>query len=560
MLKRKKPGKQADTNFVVCDIENRANGEVFWIQTYDGENHYTHYNWGDWLDFIEEKAGETPRFQRIYAHNGGGWDWLSFAAYYLERKGQTVRFNMVGSKLLLVSLPVSEDITIQLCDSMNLFYTSLDKAAKAFVGEGKVTIDVLPEKLFATDKEKFLRYVKADTELLYRSVIRFAEILYALTGVGKLGITLPATAMAVFRTRFLAREIWIPTEDKLKQILREGYRGGRVECFRPGHHKNVRVYDINSLYPSVMRKIAVPTSAKGFWTTKLHLAVPSVYRVRFTQTNRKIKPVLMVNGEGAYEGSGVFFSPELQLLKEVDKRAKIEVVEGFVFVESHCLFRAYVDTLYAKRMEDKGGPMGEICKRLLNSLYGKFGQKTVRESLFVVESGEELAELVAGGATVRPINLALDLYSIEEETECFFEHVGIAGMITSASRVALYRYFTPDIVYCDTDSVHVTRGTTLPTSAEIGELKCEFEGEGVYLGKKLYALKNSEKEKLRVKGVSVGGKFGASIDFEKMVGLVAGKSLRCYYQTPTTPREVFVGKAPCVFRNRSRTIKRTSHV
>ena len=568
MISPKKKSDTINTAFIAADIENRRNGKMFHVETYDGNEYISHKRWADWWSYLLERAADDERFRTVYAHNGGGWDWLSFVEWYMNAhdEARNLTFTMTGSKMLLVTIEIEKEFTIRLCDSLNLFYAGLDSVGKKFLGRGKVEIPGHPEDIARENPELFREYVRGDVNTLYHSVVKLCEILHEISGIDSLGITLPATALKVFRAGYLKRDLWTPKHKDLRKILREGYRGGRVEVFRPGYHPKVRVYDINSLYPAIMRTVPVPVSAQGFWTKNYHPYALGVYRINFKQT-RRAKAVLNIGGHGVYEGSGVFFSPELNLLREVDKKSQVEIVEGFVFEETGPIFRPYVDELYRLRMSDVEGPLGEVCKRLLNSLYGKFGQNPVRENLFLLRDGSQLEDMVDAGSIITPVDEARGLWSVQEEKECRFEHVGIAGTITSAARVALYRHFDDRTIYCDTDSVHTTGEVQVSATRELGGMKLEFEGEGVYAGKKLYAIRSPKVTKIRVKGVRVGDpskpktlENGANVEFDDIRRLIDGESKTCYYRTPTTPRETFAGREPCIFRKRSRTIRRTANV
>jgi hypothetical protein len=221
-------------------------------------------------------------------------------------------------------------------------------------------------------------------------------------------------------------------------------------------------------------------------------------------------------------------------------------------------------------LQDKSGPLGEITKYLLNSNFGKWGQKSTRSKLVVVKDIAEIcqhirAEFVdprpvnpaakrqAAEKGFRPINCELGVWEVDDEVKCEHEHVGIAGIITSTARVALYRGLRRagfgSVVYCDTDSVHCT--SHLPDDcidgARLGAFKHEFSGEGVYAGKKLYALRSKLPgcdylEKVRAKGISVQSRFGGKVRnpnghllaFDDLLKIVDGSTIECRFAQPPT--------------------------
>jgi hypothetical protein len=632
--------------FVVCDIETDARkgeneGKVLaidtcWRDEYGNFEHIGHDDWYWWWEWLKDRARADKRFRTIYAHNGGGFDWLSFIERMLKWVGEKRKISCAcaGSRLITCHICIERGEGgsgqagdgngggggggrgtrnenkqqtgwgINLCDSLQLLRSSLDKLGKAFTGTGKQVVDDLPHVLFERSREEFDKYHQRDTELLLEVMERsFLLTNKNIAPIGEFGFTIGSTAMKCYRAGGMnwqddpalgnTSTIMIPQDKKLKEFLREGYRGGRVECFRQGEFSGVSVYDINSLYPAVMRRTQVPVSDRGVWyggvgealpsgnslnrnslngnsLNGIELSFPSLYRIRFSQTNRKIFPVLMVNGVGVYEGEGVYFSPELSLLMEVDPNVHIEMVEGFAFMDSACIFTGFVDRLYALRLKYKDGPIDLLAKYILNSLYGKFGQHAIRSNIIADNDDEWQRELDSipefGESRITAINAELGIGKVEEESIVAFEHVGIAGMITSEARATLYRGLynaartmgRDKVVYCDTDSIHLADGATLSgdlVGIELGKFKREFQGVGIYVGKKLYALKNGEMEKIRTKGVSLNGNFGMKMDYAHFARILKEGMLKCEFSQFSTPMEIFKGKGKaCQLQKRTRTL------
>lgn len=578
-----------DFPFVVTDIENRPDGEVISIDTAwrepDNIEHHTILHdrlygfsccWDAYFSWLYKRALGDNRFRTVYAHNGGGWDWLSLAEYLLNdgrKRRKSLTCICANSNMIVLRVTISKRCTIVFCDSLQLLRSSLDRLSKVYGLSGKVEFPYdSHETLFERDRRLFMRYIRADTEnLLIVMEKSLALIREHVAPVRRLGYTIGSTAMLVFRTKGLDREISIPWDAETKDFLRSGYRGGRVECFRSGVYDHICVYDINSLYPKVMAKTKVPISDRGIWLTDYRPGKCGVWRIRFRQENRDIPPVFIVGGNGKYEGEGVYFSPEIDLFRSADPNGTLDVKRGYVFSDTDYIFTGWVHALYDLRRKHKGDPVDLLCKYLLNSLYGKFGQNPVREKIAAITAEScdspfvELSRLINAGASVRALNEELGIYGLTEETTCLHEHVGIAGTITSAARVKLYDGLLragKGLVYCDTDSVHTTGCLDDDLIGDdLGMFKKEFEGEGVYCGKKLYALRDQNKsEKIRIKGVSIGGRNGARISFDNLVGLLdQGQTIITEFTRPGTAMDIFTGKKrACVFEPKKRTIKRTA--
>jgi hypothetical protein len=600
-------GIEFTPDFVALDIENDKDGSVLAIDIcWRGRGELCHARFATWREFVEWliiQAGEDTRFRTIYAHNGGGWDWISLIDYLMgegKREDSEIEIARAQSTMILMQLRlgVNKDeesenfgdarLTIKFCDSLYLLRSKLDKLSEAFIGRGKTETDIEEVwRAWREDKPRFYKYLEGDTEnLLLVLEAAYRMIRNKVAPIKELGLTIGATAMIVWRTGFLDREITVPTERKVKEFLREGFRGGRVEVFKYGYFPAVNVYDINSLYPTAMIAGQMPCSDRGDWTSIFRKKLPGCYRIRFRQRRRDILPVLMIDGAGAFEGVGVYFSPEINLLMEIDPGAKIEVIDGYVFHQYADLFSGYVNRLYNLRLSDPDGPISLLAKYLLNSLYGKFSQKARREQLVIFESNKAmndyLKKIRAEDANkpeqsrrrVSELSPDSPVSAIEFEREVAFEHVGIAGMITSQARVILYRYLLKagcqNVIYSDTDSIHCL--SVLPQSdigANLGQVKKEASGEGVYCGKKLYAIRDRQnddpkkREKIRAKGITVGGRNGSDISFDDFCRVANGAAITCHFSQSASVLDVLRGKdTPCRIggkdgkENRRRTIQK----
>lgn len=546
MIHPMRPASRIDKEFVTCDIENASDGTVLAIGTYDGVEYHQHASWFDWLHFIAARTA-TQRYRNVYAHNGSGWDWLSLVEWLLRNSlwdtHVTRSPTMSDDDLLSLTLTVN-GCNITLRDSLLLFRpepASLEHLGQTFCGRGKTSLDdKLPEWYYHNNREAFDAYLKNDCVLLFDVLCKVHDVFFQIGSLGRLGITAPSCAMKLFRTRFLRRPIHTPTNARLKAALRNAYRGGRVEVFRPGWHPKVRVYDVNSMYPSVMRDLPLPDTGKATYCTRARFDSAGVFHVRFRQRCRNRPPLLMVGGKGSYVGEGWYFTPELRRFV-----GSLEVLEGWVFDSESLLFREYVDTLYPMRMKDKSSALGKLCKVCLNSLYGKWAQKPERSTLQRL-GPDELDEAIANQLPVVEVSEEYSLYRVTEPCEVAHEHVGIAGMITSEARGRLWDLMDSNTIYCDTDSIHTT-GVLPVDPTTLGATKLEFEGEGVYAGKKLYSLRNAKTEKTRAKGVRVGGKMGCVLGFEDLLRIARGASVACEFTTAPTFNSVLRGGRSCTF-------------
>jgi hypothetical protein len=548
MLKPGKPRLSPSTNFAVTDIENRAGGELLSIVWHDGQHTVRFQDWGQWLEHVAISPHTT-----IYAHNGGGWDWLSLIRWMIDRDRfrECVCIPDKSGKLILVRVRLRNRV-VTLADSLRLLLCSLDTAAATFAPEmPKLKLPRLPEWYFDHDRATFWRYAERDCHTLYRVMTRFVELVHSISPIGEIGPTISSTALKSFRTKYLAKPLGVPEDEELKRVLRLGYRGGRVEVFRYGVIPKVNVYDVNSMYLSVMHDIPLPVSGKAVWTYAKDFDTPGIYHVRFAERQRNKPPLLMVRGKGERVGEGWYFTPELRRFN-----GTLEVLGGYRFRDVECLFREWAEVLWRLRCEHKGRAMDAVAKLLGNGTYGKFGQSETCNTIEVCGSQRELLDHIATGRNPILVDEERGIVMLETHKAVPHQHVGIAGMITSEARARLWELMDADTVYCDTDSVHTSRRMKLVPG--LGGLKLEASGRGVYAGKKMYCIQTQSNTKIRVKGVRVGGELGCLLSFNDLAAVAGGERIECRYRSSPTTNAVLRGGTPCHLRvERKRTLQRT---
>lgn len=330
--------------------------------------------------------------------------------------------------------------------------------------------------------------------------------------------TIASSAMSVFKCKYLKDRYFRLPSAQLLDIF-QSYYGGRTEAFSRGYIKNYNYYDINSLYPYVMtKKYPDPNSIRFTQINTLENIqnFDGVSNVEIS-TPQIAYPVLplrdrdkVIFGYGTLIGTWT----HLELRKAIEDGATIKKVNWtYWFAESCYPFREYVTDLYQKRLDYKheGNPMEQVVKILLNSLYGKFGQKFIDKDNWI------------------PFN-----HTIEELSKLeFFERIGSfirvkkawsrppafcipiwATYVTAYARLELLKYIRKyNPVYCDTDSI-ITKDT-IPTSEKLGAMKLEMKvKKGIIVRPKFYGLVSSEDEEyVKIKGLGKRLSFKQYSDF-----------------------------------------------
>lgn len=362
-------------------------------------------------------------------------------------------------------------------------------------------------------------YCKGDVEVLCRAVTRWVDML-ALEDLGGFASTLAGQAMRTWRHRFMKDQVLIDDNENALSLARAAYLGGRTELFRQGVIKGrVHCIDINSMYPGVMSGRLYPTRLIGF-----DRALPERTFIKYRATSATVAKVLLRTEEPIYpriiDGRlcfpvGTFWAhlagPELGYAFDHGHVVRFDSLAVYHQGE---LFTEFIDFFYRKRLAAKAA--GDtlttyFLKILMNSLYGKFGQRgRVWEESGTTEDERARAWIeydVATGVIRRCRQLAGLVQVKSEAGESSESMPAIAAYVTSYARLELYRLILlagwDNILYCDTDSLFVTdegfahlAGFIDPN--RLGAAKHEWTSEHVHIrGLKDYTVG----ERTKIKGV-----------------------------------------------------------
>jgi len=494
--------------YSTLDIETGFGGDILDIAIYDGLISPIFFScWAALIQFIEVHI-EEKIYHKFIAHYGGSFDYVSLVEYLTNQT--EIKYDIIMSQSKIVVLYVYlGDKRIEFIDSSNVFTnTSLEDLCKLF--------KIVHGKLEGINRSKIAELKKNDPEIYYKylglDVISLFEICKSFEKYLEIDffpLTLASLSMYLYRRHF-QRYILFKPRPVVDEFISKAYAGGRVECFRPGQHELINTFDINSLYPSVMRNtkfpIGTPVRALTFHPDKI-----GVYHVHFNQENKSIPPLLWEKNERnglefVYYGEGYFFDPEIRLALE--NGVKIEIINGYIWIRSVYLFRDFVDHYYNLRMQnEKGTAMNYICKILLNALYGKFGQKENKSVLRRLDHKQMMELISRKENSVRPYDIEKSLFEVTEPRPVSHRIINLAAQVTCLARTKLNSEIikhSETIVYCDTDSLHLIDklSSRLISKSKLGKWKREDSGIGIYTGRKQYCIGN----KIRFKGIKLTDK------------------------------------------------------
>jgi len=344
-------------------------------------------------------------------------------------------------------------------------------------------------------------------------------------------------------------KILIDANPRALALARDSYHGGRTEAFRIGRVKGpIYVLDVNSMYPYVMRERDYPTVLKA------HLINPTASEMaRWLDSKCVVARCLVKTRVPAYavvsKGKLVFpvgqFHAVLttpHLFRAIQSGDLVSVSEAAVYDKAP-VFTRFVDELYSLRLaagKKDNAVESYLLKILMNSLYGKFGQKGgVWTKVGDTEDWSVKTWIdydLEEGTQVRMRQLAGIVQQRQTDGESWSSHPAIAAHVTAYARAYLWsiidRAGRENVVYCDTDSVWVNRKGYLRLRArvhksDIGALKLEH----VYPWIVVHGAKDYETpDAWKCKGVShkakwVGERTVVQEQWSSLVGLIGAGSL-----------------------------------
>lgn len=506
MLKLK-PTKQKYTSKRIFgfDIETYDRNKQFYMASIVGENYVkTFYTKQDFLQEIKT----NPIFKNsiLFATN---LSFDFFGIFFTEEDKKYVHTVFRGSDLLYAKTFLKTQQfahqqntrkhktlpSITFLDTMNYAKISVKKMGE-IVGSPKYETPSFIGKLPKNETEKHImeRYNIQDSTTTYM----FAKFLVkSFEDLGAtFGNTLASTSKNLFTNRFLDKEYRIAPEEILLEQF-NAYYGGRTETFERGYITDYNYYDFNSLYPSIMAQKTFPdpnTLRVTHKNTKKYIEQyegVSHVRIYVPQMDYPPLPHRQENGRvifpcGTLDG---WFS-HIEIRHAMKLGCVLQKVYKTQYTKTTCKpFAGFVTTLYNLRKEFKqtNNPMEFVVKIMMNSLYGKFGQKWRDLDNWQHESTVTLKDIAKAGIVER-MGKYMRLGKIQAKPKNF--SIPLWAIYTTAyGRIKLHEAIVKHKpVYVDTDSL-ITKDT-IPESNELGELKREMKiASGIIVRPKFYTLR-----------------------------------------------------------------------
>lgn len=381
-------------------------------------------------------------------------------------------YKCVPKKLLCVSKGKN---SIHIWDMATFFMSSLNKAAKEFLGEEKIDVgskDFTPERVEREWNEIAL-YCIQDAKLVERlaqSLIRKFE------QMGVYPTKLYSTAYASWQ--YFTSTCDIPTVKRfweydkgLLDYAMLSYNGGKFEVTEKGVD-DYWEYDINSAYPYEIANLLDISNAEviksdkyqrrcdyGFLLCEMSIPVNLYHPVAIKRNGVNVYP------SGCFQK--VITKQEYDYFRQ--NGIKPTILQGYWLNINKPVFpfREAINHLYTLKSSLKGTDdkiTYHLVKILLNSLYGKFCQ------------------LIDNGGKLRASGCWNPIY---------------ASIITANTRIKVSKMQQqyPSIVATFTDSIISTTPLPIESNTQLGEFAPASTGKGVIVGSGVYQI--GEKVKFR---------------------------------------------------------------
>lgn len=469
----------------------------------------------DWI--VSKSRANT--ILMVCAHNMS-FDFTACAfGEYLKDNGWTLKQLMIESKVVIIKYRKNKQ-SILFIDLFNYIKTSVAKMGE-LLGFPKLDIDFDN----CTDEELTI-YCRRDVEIIAKVMIQYISFVKS-NDLGCLGMTTPSQAFNAYRHRFMTHGIFIHDNEESSKLERSSYFGGRTECYRLGHIKDKIYYiDVNSMYPYVMSEKYYPVKLYRYYKTgctvnklKEHLKTYCIVARCLIETNEPAYPYIH-NKKTVFPIGKFEVSLCSEALRYAILKGHIKEVYEFSLFRKEQIFTAYIDYFYNTRLQfkaDGNDPYQTLAKLMMNSLYGKFGQRVrdITKETTIDDKQTQIVQVFDEDGTKLYDRLIFigDVFHIQtKQQESFNAFVAIASHVTDYARHYLYQLQLiagrDNVYYCDTDSLMTneegyTKLDSFLDDKELGMLKLEEVFNGIIIK----GLKDYETPtKKRIKGVKKDAK------------------------------------------------------
>ena len=405
-----------------------------------------------------------------------GWEWVDDRSKIDNHTYTTVISD--ANQVYCIDLWFTKSLNVKIMDSLKIVPLSVAQMAKAY------NLPILKGSIDYTAPRP-VGHVLTEEEIAYidNDVVIAAMVMDKFLTEGLNKMTAGSNALANYKDMNGGRKgfrKWFTYLDQEEDaFIRKAYRGG-FTWVNPKYQgrklgKGI-VFDVNSLYPSVMNSCAgerlpygkpiwfdgkpKPSETFDLWVAEITCS----FRVREDHI-----PCIQLKGNFRFkqteylersDGDVTFTvtSVDWELIKQQYYVYNLRWHGGYQFKSASFLFKSYIDkwiTIKNNATVEGNPGMRQIAKLMLNSLYGKFATRTTvysRRPMIVND-------------VLRYVDLP------PEERDPVYLPVGVfvtawARYKTITSAQSVYDRF----IYADTDSIHLI-GTEVPDCIDVDDVR-----------------------------------------------------------------------------------------
>lgn len=523
---------------------------IFWNRKLNLKKEIIFYNINDFWNDIEKffKAFDISHLL-MFAHNTQfDFKMLNGFNQLLSRDWELISQYVKNKTFILIFKKGKQ--TLHIWDTTNYAPEKLENIGES-IGFPKLKVD------FDNVSNKELEiYCMRDTEIIFQFIKKLVNFLQ-VNDLSRLKATAASLSFNSFRHKFYNPEnikIFIHNHKRTIKLERESYRGGITDVFKVGKSQEQLIkLDINSMYSKTMKDKKLPTklifNLHEFECEKRQYTIDKLKEIyQISKDNGYgviIYATIQLSKENAYilnkfKGKSLFVygefkislcTPEIEFVEQYGKIIKIHEISVY---EVENIFEQFVDFFYDKRnkaKQENNKIDNKFCKLMLNSQYGKWGQREIEyekldEHSEFLKWYKDIIELKIKRIKEKNPDFVFDnqmayLGNIEGEGELYvvnhglylLKHtsknaydsfVAIASFITSYSRMLLIKYLLiaerENVYYCDTDSLVVNEigynnllRIGFISESELGLLKIEDKGIGSFYSPKFYDFNTERK-------------------------------------------------------------------
>lgn len=472
----------------------------------------------------------------IYLHNFARFDGILLFRHLVlnhkeyEYKG-LMRDNMLYEIAVYSKSSKRRRVLFRFRDSLHLLPGKLASLANNLCPElgvkGSIDHDMVSVNNLESNKKDNIAYLKQDILILGGILQKAQDIYYNMFNVDiESRLTVTSLALSIYRKQYYDdknKAIYIPNRNQ-DSFIRRGYYGGHTDTYIP-YGKELYYYDVNSLYPFVMKEFPMP-GGKPVWhrdLTKMRLEdmfgfieafiiCPSGMKRPFLPSRKRDDTLLFPTGKFV----DVYFTEELKYAETLGYL--VYPISGYLFDKMETPFKEFVSTIAESRNEARkegNESLAYVYKILMNSLYGRFGINPKCTMTEICDDDRlSLLKRLSGFIDFYKLddNINITKYKINidgKHTDRWQppsnSAIQISAAITAYARRYMYEYISrDDCYYTDTDSVVL--GQPLPdeliSSSVLGKFKLEHHiSEGYFLAPKAYYISTKDDDHvIRYKG------------------------------------------------------------